>query len=128
VQGTAAKDRIARLERELLRQRQMSFSFSRTIFSLSLSLSLSLFVFSFFLFFFLSFFGANDGSEYEREISFNPSFRDRIKAIERLALRYAPLEGAEAEHLFDEIEWAKDVLDGATPPPKPPKSKRKKKA
>ena len=112
MQGTAAKDRIACLERELLRQRQMSPSPSRALS----------------VFFSCSFFSANDDSEYERDVSFNPSFRERIKAIERLALRYAPLEGVEAEHLFDEIEWAKDVLDGVTPPPKPPKWKPKKKA
>jgi hypothetical protein len=56
----------------------------------------------------------------------NPTFRERIKAVERLALRYAPLEGPDTDTLFNEIEQAKDVLDGVTPPP-PPKRKQKRK-
>ena len=73
--------------------------------------------------------GRVDFREYERELSLNPTFRERIKAIERLALRYAPLEGDDVDALFNEIEWAKEVLDGVTPPPPAPKrkSKRKKK-
>jgi hypothetical protein len=103
-QGNTAQDRMARLERELLRHRQLFASPN----PLSLQVWLT-------------------GRDYERESYLNPTFRERVKAIERLALRYAPLQGPEAEHLFEEIEWAKDVLDGLTPPPKPRRSKRKKK-
>ena len=60
----------------------------------------------------------------------NLTFREKIKQIERLALRYAPLQGPDVDYLFSEIEYAKDVIDGHLPPPpkpKPAKSKRRKK-
>jgi hypothetical protein len=66
--------------------------------------------------------------DHGSSLDVNPAFRDRIKQIERLALRYAPFQGPEVDHLFSEIEYAKDVLDGRKPPPKLKrvKSKRKK--
>ena len=69
-------------------------------------------------------------SDHELALHCNPSFQDRIKQIERLALRYAPLQGPEVDFLFSEIEYAKDVIDGTIPPPaqsKRTKSKHKKK-
>jgi hypothetical protein len=71
-----------------------------------------------------------DRRDYELGLHVNPIFRDQIKQIERLALRYAPLQGPDVDHLFSEIEYAKDVIDGIRPPPPIPsrsKSKRKKK-
>ena len=64
--------------------------------------------------------------DYESSLQSNPTFHDKIKEIERLALRYAPLQGAEVDHLFSEIQYAKDVIDRKLPPPKRTKSKRKK--
>lgn len=64
--------------------------------------------------------------DHELSLQSNPSFRDKIKEIERLALRYAPLQGPEVDHLFSEIEYAKDVIDGKLAPPKRTKSKRKR--
>jgi hypothetical protein len=58
----------------------------------------------------------------------DPTFRERIKQIERLALKYAPLQGPDVDNLFSEIEYAKDVISGVVPPPMTRKrSKRKKK-
>jgi hypothetical protein len=58
----------------------------------------------------------------------NPALRDKVKQIERLALRYAPLQGQEVDYLFSEIDYVKDVLDGTiSPPPTKPKSKHKRK-
>jgi len=59
---------------------------------------------------------AVDDREHEVSLERNPTFREKIKQIERLALRYAPLEGA--EHLFSEIDHAKRVIDGEISPPK----------
>src|SRR5215471_19126373 len=64
-----------------------------------------------------------NGRDYELSLQSNPTFRDKIKEIERLALRYAPLQGPEVDHLFSEIEYAKDVIDGKLAPPKRIKSK-----
>jgi len=60
-------------------------------------------------------------------LEMNPTFRERIKQIERLALKYAPLQGPDVDHLFSEIEYAKDVISGVVPPPTRKRSKRKKK-
>jgi hypothetical protein len=57
----------------------------------------------------------------------NPALRERIKRIERVALKYAPLQGPEVDHLFEEIEHVKDVFDGDVVPPKSAKTKPKKK-
>jgi len=57
----------------------------------------------------------------------NIPLQDRIKQIERLALKYAPLQGPEVDKLFSEIQYAKDVISGVTPPPRGKRSKRKKK-
>jgi DNA-directed RNA polymerase subunit L len=56
--------------------------------------------------------------ERDLQLHQNPAFREKIKQIERLALRYAPLTGPGVDHLFSEIEYAKDVIDGHLPPPK----------
>jgi hypothetical protein len=56
--------------------------------------------------------------EIELSLHSNTAFRDRIKQLERLALRYAPLQGPDVDRLFSEIENAKDILDGTLPPPK----------
>jgi len=75
----------------------------------------------------------SNSRDYEFELLANPTFQDRIKQIERLALRYAPLQGPDVDLLFSEIEYAKDVIDGTLPPPPTKhiptrtKSKRKKK-
>ena len=60
----------------------------------------------------------------------NPGFCEKIKQIERLALRYAPLTGPDVDYLFSEIEHAKGVIEGRVPPPKLKRStsKRKNKA
>jgi len=59
-----------------------------------------------------------DVRAHEISLEGNSTFRERIKQIERLALRYAPLEGADVDHLFSEIEYAKGVIDGQISPPK----------
>jgi hypothetical protein len=64
--------------------------------------------------------------EIELSLHSNTAFRDRITQLERLALRYAPLQGPDVDYLFSEIEHAKDILDGTLPPPKYIKQPRRK--
>src|ERR1700737_3486102 len=97
-QSSAAKDRIAILELELHRRKQR-----------------------------FQIHGEINGRDHDASLHANPAFRDRIKQIERLALRYAPLQGPDVDHLFSEIEYVKDVLDGTVPPPKPKRTKSKRK-
>ena len=63
--------------------------------------------------------------EIELELHSNTAFRDRIKQLERLALRYAPLQDPDVDLLFSEIEHAKDIVDGTLPPPKYTKRQRR---
>lgn len=105
-QSSFAQDRISRLELELHRRKQRSPHFPREM-------------------------DANN-RDYESKLHANPTFQDRIKQIERLALRYAPLQGPDVDFLFSEIEYTKNIISGTLPPPPPPsstkrtKSKRKK--
>ena len=66
--------------------------------------------------------------DHELYLEQNSTFREKIKQIERLALRYAPLAGPDVDYLFSEIDYAKDVIDGNIPPPKVKRSKSKKKS